>query len=510
MKIERTKNAVRNIIFGTALKIYQIIIPFLLRTVMIYFIGIEYIGLNSLFVSVLQILNMAELGAGSAMVFSMYKPIADDDTKTICALMKLYRLYYHIIGTVIAVSGLILTPFLKYFISGDVPQDINLTILYLMNLTATVLSYWLFAYKNSIFQAYQRNDIPEKITILTNTFQYALQFAAICIFRNYYLFVMILLLSQIINNIVTAIAADKIYPHYRPQGELAKDKVKEINQRIKDLFTAKIGYVIVTSADTIVISAFLGLKVLAVYQNYYFILTSVIGFITVIFTSVTAGIGNSLIVETAEKNFVDLKKFTFMMCFLGCFCSSSFLSLYQPFMKIWVGEEYILEYQAVIFFVVYFYITEINQLLNTYKDAAGIWHKDRFRPLVTACANLLMNILTVNFLGLYGVILSTVISTAVIGMPWLLYNLFTEIFRFGMLKSYLKKLLLYVLLSLLICTITTILCSLIRFDNILTLIVRMFICLILPNTLFILACFKSEECRESIGLIKNITKKQRT
>ena len=154
MKIEKTKNASRNIIFGILMKIYQILLPFAIRTIIMYTIGVEYLGLNSLFTSILQVLNLAELGVGSAMIFSMYKPIAEDDSITICALMALYRLYYRIIGGVILVAGLVLTPFIPKLISGSVPPDMNIYILYLLNLLATVLTYWLFAYKNSILQAH--------------------------------------------------------------------------------------------------------------------------------------------------------------------------------------------------------------------------------------------------------------------------------------------------------------------------------------------------------------------
>ena len=508
MKIERTKNAARNIVFGTALKLYQILVPFLLRTTMIYFMGIEYVGLNSLFVSVLQVLNLAELGVGSAMVFSMYQPVAEDDTVTICALMKLYRLYYRIVGAVIAVTGIVLTPFVPKLISGEVPDGINIYILYLLNLGATVLSYWLFAYKNSIFQAYQRTDITSKVTLITNTFQYAVQFLVICIFRNYHLFVVALLMTQALTNIITALSADKIYPQYQPVGTLERTKVKQINQRIRALFTAKLGYVIVSSVDTIVISAFLGLTVLAVYQNYYFILTSVIGFITIIFNSCTAGIGNSLIVETVEKNFSDLKKFTFIICGISNFCGCCFLCLYQPFMKVWVGEQYLLEYSAVVFFAIYFYTYEVNQLLNTYKDAAGIWHQDRFRPMITALVNLTLNLLSVNFWGIYGVLLSTIVSTLFIGMPWLLHNLFSFIFRKEMLKEFLSKLLMYTLVSVVSCIVTATVCSLINYDNLFTLMVRLLICMVIPNMIFFLIYRNSKEFRDSINMINMITKRK--
>lgn len=141
MKISRTENAVKNIVAGTALKLYQMLVPFVIRTIMIYTIGMEYLGLSSLFTSVLQVLNLAELGVGSAMVYSMYEPIALDDTKKICALMRLYKIYYRVIGLIICVVGVALTPFIPRLISGEVPADINVYILYLLNLSATVLSY---------------------------------------------------------------------------------------------------------------------------------------------------------------------------------------------------------------------------------------------------------------------------------------------------------------------------------------------------------------------------------
>ena len=140
MKIDKTRNASRNITFGILLKVYQIFLPFLMRTIMMYTIGVQYLGLNSLFSSILQVLNLAELGVGSAMVFSMYKPIAEDDENTICALLKLYRLYYRFIGIFILIFGILIIPFLPKLISGNIPSDMNLYILYILNLGASVLT----------------------------------------------------------------------------------------------------------------------------------------------------------------------------------------------------------------------------------------------------------------------------------------------------------------------------------------------------------------------------------
>lgn len=505
MKLNRTKNATKNIIFGTILKLYQIIVPFIMRTAMIYWLGVEYLGLNSLFTSILQVLNLVELGVGSAMVYSMYKPIATDDETTICALMKLYKIYYRIIGLVILVIGMILCPFIPYLIKSDVPSDMNVYILYILNLLATVFSYWLFAYKNCLLAAHQRVDVTSKITIIVNTVMYIAQFALLFVFRNYYFYVIFLLLGQIAINVTTAFVVDKMYPKYKAKGNLPKNQIKEINNRVKDLFTSKIGGVIVNSADTIVISAFLGLSTLAIYENYFYILKAVIAIITVIFSSCTAGIGNSIIVESSEKNYKDLKKFTFIITWLAGFCSCALLCLYQTFMKIWVGPNLLLDFSCVICLVVYYYIYEINSLLNLYKDAAGIWHKDRYRPLVTALANLALNLILVNYIGIYGVLLSTVITMLGIGMPWIIHNLFSEIFKINP-KEYIIKLLKYLIITVVVVILTYFACSPIKGDSIMSLIIKAIICFIVSNALFYLIYRKFSEMKETRELVKKILK----
>lgn len=251
----------------------------------------------------------------------MYQPIASDDKKKICALMRLYKFYYRTIGCVIAFLGLLLLPFIPHLVKSDLPDNLNIYVLYLLNLGATVLTYWLFAYKNAILDAYQRTDITSKIMLVTSTIQYFLQILILVFLKNYYVYLIVVLVTQIANNLITAAIVQYKYPNYVAMGELEKDEVKQINCRIRDLFTSKLGGVIVNSADTVVISAFLGLTKLAIYQNYYFIITSVIGVVGIVFSSCTAGIGNSMVTETIEKNYKDFKKFTFLVIFISIYTS---------------------------------------------------------------------------------------------------------------------------------------------------------------------------------------------
>jgi len=501
MKVQRVKNASRNVVFGVLLRFYQVLGPLVLRTAMIYILGMEYVGLNSLFTSILQVLNLTELGVGTAMVFSMYKPIAEDDEVKICALMQLYKLYYRIIGCIIAAVGLLITPVIPKLIDQNTTIPLNVTYLYWMNLGYTVLSYWLFAYKSSILQAHQRIDIISKVTIVTNTVMYALQFGFLVITKNYYYFMLAMIIGQVLTNVLTAIVADRYYPMYKPKGKLNRSEIKEINQRVKDLFTAKVGGVVQNSSDSIIISAFLGLTILGQYNNYYYVLNAIFGFIIIFFNACLAGVGNSIILETEDKNYADFKKIALIAEWIAGVSACCLLCLYQPFISIWAGQENMLPFGIVICLSCYLYVITTNQMLCLYKDAGGIWHEDRFRPLVTALANLIMNIVFVKSLGLYGVVLSTVISMVVIGIPWLISNLFRTVFHRSPLET-MKQLGIYFLISAIACAISYAICTMLNpINTVLCLFLRLLICLIIPNVIFFIFYRKLPEFSQVIQML---------
>lgn len=503
MQINKTQNAARNMVFGTIQKIVNIVMPFITRTAMIYTLGANYLGLNSLFTSILQVLNLAELGVGSAMIFSMYKPIAEDDGDTICALMKLYKIYYRVIGLVILVAGLIITPFIPILIKKDIPSDVNIYILYLMNLGSTVLSYWLFAYKNCLLYAHQRNDVIDRTSTIVICIQQILQLFVLYAFKNYYFYLIIVLSAQVAKNLINAFTVSKMYPQYTPRGTLEKEKVRKINQRVKDLFTSKIGNVVISSADSIVISAFMGLTALAMYQNYYYIMSSVSTFVFVIFSACTAGIGNSLITNSIQKNYRDFKDLTFIIAWISGFCVCCFYSLYQPFMKIWVGEDMMYGMDVVVLFCIYFYLYVLCGVFSTYKDAAGIWHEDRFRAIIGAAINLVINIAFVRKYGIYAILLSTIISYIVVNIPWLIYNLFHVLFKKSP-KKYVLKMLVYVGVTIIVCMINGAFCDYVRLEGFGGLLLRGLICLVVPNLLFGLMFHNTAEFKDCLGLIKRM------
>lgn len=508
MKISRTKNAIRNVKFGGILRIYQIVWPFIIRTIMIYLLGVQYVGLNSLFTSILQVLNMTELGVGTAMVFSMYKPIAEDDTDTICQLLHLYKIYYRCIGLFIAVIGLAITPIIPQLIADQASVPLNITIIYWLNLINTVMTYWLFAYRNSIFTAHQRDDVISKVTILSCSITYVLQILLLLVWKNYYLYLIASILGQLLNNLIINSLAKKMYPQYSARGEVSPDIKKSITKKVMDLFTARVGGTIQNSADAVVISAFLGLTLLGKYNNYYYVMNSVFMFVNILFTSSLGGVGNSIVLDSKDKIFSDFKRLTFITEWVVCICASCMICVFQDFIRFWVGESNLISFSIVVCIVINFIVICNNQMFCLYKDGAGMWHEDRFRPLVTAIVNLALNLLSVSKFGLYGVILSTVISLAFLGSPWLLHNLFKVVFD-GQLSDYLLyffKLLLASIFSI-VCAYGA--CQFVRFNSLIGIIIKLIISLLVSNTILWILLNKYEQYYLSLNLVKKILKKNR-
>lgn len=505
MKIERTKNTLRNIVFGFGYRIITIILPFFSRTVILYILGEQYLGMNSLFTSILSFLSLAELGVGGAMTYSMYKPIAENDNDTICALLNLYKRFYRIIGTVIFVIGLALIPFLKFLVREDLPGDVNIYVLYLLYLLNSALSYWLFAYKNSVIQAYQRNDVESKIAMVVTPLSYLVMLTSLFITHNYYAYIIWLPIFTIVTNVARSMYVNKHFPALTPKGEISKELKGSIVKKVKALIGTKLNTVVLNAADNIIMAAFFGLSTIAIYGNYYYIMSSIIAFLGIVYSAMTAGLGNSLELESVEKNYKDFMKFSFINSWLVGWCAICLVCLYQPFMRIWTGEELMFPFYIVLQFAFYFYIYQIRKIPVTYKDAAGIWWEDRFRPYVSMVVNVVLNVVLVQVIGISGIILSTVISL-MISIPWENYTIFKYIFNRSS-KEYYKKMAYYAAVTIAAGAVTFFLCSFLG-DGIFALFLRACICLVVPNILTILANFRLKEFKDAKAFAFGIFKRR--
>lgn len=504
MADSRSKNASRNIVFAFANKIIAIVLPFVSRTIILYLLGEEYLGVGSLFTSILSFLSLAELGLGSAIVYSMYKPIEENDKDKICEFLSYYRTFYRIIGTVMLFLGTILLPAIPYLIKDEPPAGVNVYILFYLYLINSVISYFFAGYKQSLLVAHQRSDIKSKITMIVSILIQVGQIVVLVLTRNFYAYAIVPIVGTILTNALNAWVTNKRYPEFRCRGKLGAEERKGIKKRLTGLIGTKMNSIVVHAADMIVISAFLGLTSTTMYGNYYYIMSAVNSFVVLVFSSMTAGVGSSLITETTEKNMKLFGKIGFINAWITGWCSVCMLCLFRPFMLLWVGESLTYPIGVDIGMVLYFFLFSIQRTIIVFKDAAGIWYEDRFRPYVCMGVNLVLNLLLVQVWDVYGVIVSS-LAAFLISVPWINSTLFRTLFKTGGSKN-LLKICFYGLVTLVSGVVTFGICCFIpegegRVAGLMWLGVRGVICLVVPNLLFLLFYFKSPDFKPAFRMV---------
>lgn len=509
MKLERSKNAIRNTSFGVINKIVMIIFPFIVRTVFIHTLGAEFLGMNSLFTSILTVLSLAELGFGNAIVFSMYKPIAEDDIDTINALLYYYRKIYHYIGSVMLIVGIALIPLLPSLINGTYPNTINLTLVYLIYLLNSVLSYFMFGYLGAIISSHQREDILSKVNIVICSIMYFIQILVLVLGENYYAYLTILPIFTIINNLTTAYIAKKTYPQYYPKGRLCVNLKKDIRQKIGGLVISKLTNVTRNSFDSIFISMYLGLLDTAIYNNYYYILNSISAILIIVPTSINAGAGNSVAMESVRKNYNDMNRVNFLYMWIAGWFSVCMLCLFQPFMRLWVGENYLFPLSTVILLCIYFYSLKMGDIRSVYVGACGIWWEVRYRAIIEALVNIILNWILGKYFGVAGIITATLVSLLLINFLWGSTMIFKYYFVDINPRDYYLRNIINFIITCIAAFVTFKICVLIQDKGIISFLVKTVICMVIPNIIFLLFYYKTSYYKESMLWVRNVTKQMK-
>lgn len=504
----RIKNAKRNVMSGILKAIVVIVLNFLIRTAVIYILGFEYQGLSGLFTSILQVLNLTDFGFSAAVTFILYKPIAEDDIDTICAIIAFLKKVYRIIGIVILIIGLVLMPFLPKLISGSCPDDINIYILFIIYLFNTVISYFLFAYKSTLLSAYQREDVVSNVYTITMLSCKGIQFLLLLVFKNYYIFVMVVPIATIISNILLHLWSQRIFPNVIPKGKILLETKRTLIKQVKAVFINRMSDIARNSFDNIVLSLFLGLTVVAIYDNYYYIYSALYGFMGIIVHSIKAGVGNSLVNESVDKNYHDCMKFSFVFLWIVGWCTICMCCLYQPFMRVWMkgDENLLLSTSNMVLFCVYFYVISLVYTKNVYLEAQGLFWECKYWYICEAIGNLVLNILLGYFWGVTGILLATIITIVVFNYFGGTIVLFKFYFK-RTPKYFFASQLFYLTITFFNGLGTYILCSYINFGGILDVIIKIAVCMVVPNIVFMVVYFRTKEFRESLDLIKRFIRK---
>lgn len=439
MTESRTKNTKRNIVVSMVYTLLTMAFQFVSRSVINHYLGEQYLGLSSLFTAVLQVLNMAELGFSGAIVYNMYKPLANGDTPAVCALLAYYKKIYRTIGMIVLAAGAIATPFVPFLIKDIYPSDINIYVLFALYLANTSVSYFLFAYKTSLLEAAQRMDLVKLAYSVVIIIQYTLQILALVVFRNYYLFVVFMVLGTAMKNVAVAALANKYFPQYVCRGEISDSVKQGIISRVKGLLVCNISSVTYTTVDSIILSAFIGLASVAVYNNYITVMTGVSSFVVLVRTAMQASVGNSVARETVEKNYDDMLLWQFLFSMIAMWCVTCMLSLYQPFMELWMGGDLLLSMKDVALICAWFNVSVIQHSYFLYLSANGLWWELRGPYIGSTVFNLTFNVILGRMWGVTGVILASLLSSVLFGFIWQCNVIFRQYFRRTPGEFYLKQ-----------------------------------------------------------------------
>lgn len=509
----RVKNTTRNIFTGLIQQCLNILLPFIVRTLILYKLGKLYQGLDGLFVSILQILSLSELGLSTAVVYMLYQPIADRNYTLVVSIMNYLKKLYRIIGGIILIVGLIISLFLPVLIKGEYPKDINIYILFYVYLINTSISYWLFAYKSVFFTAIQRIDIVNKISILTQVTMKLLQIIVLMIFSNYYAYIAILPIMTICNNLLMEWTFRKNYRNYISNNDIVTNsfipqKIKiELLKQVKGIFVNRLSDVTRNGIDNIILSAFLGLATVAVYNNYLYIYTAIYGVTLVISNSMGASVGNSIVRESINKNYNDMNKFNFIFSWIIGVCVSCLACLYQPFMRLWMNnnDAMLLPMKDVYLFVIYFYVITMTNIRNQYLNGFGLFWRLRFYSVFEMIFNVFFNVILGYFFGVTGILTATILTIFVINYVLRNRILFKECFYKSSKNFYINQAI-YLGITLVVVVINIYICNHIIGNSIFYLIIRLVVCVIVTNTIFWLFYTKFLIFKESKNFILDIVK----
>lgn len=498
--MSRIKNTRRIIFSGAVNRAVNIIFQFVNRTVIIRLLGAEFTGLSGLFTSILQVLSLTELGFQITAAYSLYKPLAENNTDEINRIMTMLRKVYFIVGSSVFAIGLLLMPFLKFFIKGDYPSSINLYVLFLLYLVNSGISYFLFAYKGVLLSADQRQDLTTGVNTAITLLVNIMQFAVLLVFRNFYLYVLMTILGSVISNLLINRIANKRYPYLKTlPGKI--EIPAEMKKQIGGLMINRLSNVSRNSFDNLIISSTIGLVATAQYGNYYSIYTAVFGLVGIISDSMTASVGNSIVLKSKHENFENLLDFSLLYSWVTGWCAVTMACMYQPFMKLWVGEDLMLPARDMFLFVAYFYLINMNHMRNEYILGNAIWWKLKKAYLLEAAANLVLNIILGKLFGITGVLIATNIT--IFCCNYLMCNsvLFKTYFKNEPIRVFYRQQFYYLAAAAAVTGAVYVMCGMIG-----SIVIKALICLIVPHCLFALLFLPCSRWKSSMQLVKMIIK----
>lgn len=485
----RSRNSLNNIFIGILCQIVVVLFTFIGRTIFIKTIGNDYLGLNSLYSNILSVLSLAELGIGNVMIYSLYKPIYENDTQKIYSLLQYYKKIYRNISLIILALGLLLIPFLSFIIDINI-DNYNINIYFLLFLFNSVSSYFVI-YKTTLINADQKIFV---IKIVNTTFvilKEILQIFILYYFKSYFLYLIIQLLCTITSNVILTMIANKMYPFIKKKIDQILIDRESLFNNIKSVFIYKLGTILMNNTDNILISILVGTVYVGYYSNYNLIITTITTFISIFIQAIMSSIGNLNNEKNIKKSYDFFNLLLYFFHLLTAFCSISLLLVINDFIYLWLGEKQLLSYTIIFAIIINFYIQNIINPVWIYRETLGLFSKIKYLMISAAIINLIFSIVLGLKFGLSGIIISTAIArilTTVWFEPIVIYR---DLFNKSVI-NYWKKQLKYFIITIFDFIIVVYMCTNFQI-TFLNIIIKIMICFIVVFTSFTIINLKTQE-----------------
>ena len=500
----RTENSIINSAMSIVTQVLTVVLNFAVKTVFIKMLSDEYLGVNGLFTNIITMLSLADLGIGIAIPYSLYKPLAKKDEHKINVLMNFYKKVYTIIGIAVLLIGLSLTPFLGLIIK-DIPKNVpHLSLIYILFVIHSASSYF-FVYKKFLIDSDQKGYITSRIIFTFSTLLSIIQIILLVTTKNYILFLLSSIILVIIQNIYISSKANKLYPFIKNKTDekLEKEDMEGIKKNVSSLFIYKVGTVIMNGTDNIIISKFIGLIIVGFYSNYVLIINSITTVLNQIFNAITSSIGNLVVTTNKKRSKEVYDNLNFANFWLYALFGVCIIVLINPFINIWIGKKYVMGFSIVFLLVLNFYVLGMQSVTNSFRNAYGLFWIAKYRPIIMVIINIVISVVLVQFIGIEGVLIGTLISRLLTTAwldPYIVHKYGYEISPKSYYVDYLKYLVIFIAISI----ILNYFVSMIAINNIFILILIAILVVISVNVILVLLFFKTSEFNYFYDKIKKI------
>ena len=500
----RTENSIINSAMSIVTQVLTVVLNFAVKTVFIKMLNDEYLGVNGLFTNIITMLSLADLGIGIAIPYSLYKPLANKDEHKINVLMNFYKKVYTIIGIAVLLIGLSLTPFLGLIIK-DIPKNVpHLSLIYILFVIHSASSYF-FVYKKFLIDSDQKGYITSRIIFTFSTLLSIIQIILLVTTKNYILFLLSSIILVIIQNIYISSKANKLYPFIKNKTDekLEKEDMEGIKKNVSSLFIYKVGTVIMNGTDNIIISKFIGLIIVGFYSNYVLIINSITTVLNQIFNAITSSIGNLVVTTNKKRSKEVYDNLNFANFWLYALFGVCIIVLINPFINVWIGKKYVMGFSIVFLLVLNFYVLGMQSVTNSFRNAYGLFWIAKYRPIIMVIINIVISVVLVQFIGIEGVLIGTLISRLVTTAwldPYIVHKYGFEISPKSYYIDYLKYLVIFIAISI----ILNYFVSMVAINNIFILILIAILVVISVNVILVLLFFKTSEFNYFYDKIKKI------